>query len=198
MTMSPFEILQRLVLWVGIGFSTGCVPLSPSPPAMPLAAGTQQAIGVQNDVVFPLQEGGAQIWFRRALDEDSEYFVQLGTLVGYGVFPYAGGGYRHYWIQPDSADGPGWSLGTEFSGGVGFWGQIAMPVSYKLARASVWLTTSPSVGFSYFGLLHVPLGASVRLGDHVQLNTQVGAWIFREFTLRYPRVYVTTGFSFPW
>jgi len=166
---------------------------------MPLADGAQQAIGVQNDVIFaPLQEAGAQVWIRREIDEDSEYFVQLGALTGYGIFPYAGGGYRHYFRQPESDDSAGLSLGMEFSGGLAFWGQVAMPVSYRLARAPVWLTTSPSIGLSYFGFLHVPLGASVRLGKHVQFNAQGGAWLFREFTFRYPRVYATAGFSFPW
>ncbi len=54
----------------------------PSPPAMPLSAGTQQAFGIQNDVVFPLQEGGAQAgaWLFREFTLDPPRVYATGGL----------------------------------------------------------------------------------------------------------------------
>ena len=130
--VDSFQFLRRFALCGLLLQASGCVPLMPSPPATPLSPGTQQAIGIQNDVVFPLREAGAQVWYRRALDEQSEFFVQVGTLIGYGLFPYAGGGYRKYWVQPDPEKGGLWSVGGELSGGVGFWGQLGVPVSLRL------------------------------------------------------------------
>jgi len=180
---------------------SGCVPLSMAPPPTPLAGAAQQEFGFQNDVVFPLQEAGAMLWYRRALKPNTELFVQGGALVGYGIFPYLGGGYRRYFLLPD-ADATGFgdslSVGFEVSGGAAVWAQVGLPVSVRLGGLPVWLTSKPSLGVSNFGLVHVPAGISVRVTDGLQLHGMAGGWFLKDLSVKDQRLYSSVGASFPW
>jgi len=200
--MRLWHVVLRGLALVGILGAGACVPLSMAPSPVPLAGAHQHEFGVQNDVVFPLQEAGAQFWYRRDRGDDSEVFFQGGTLLGYGIFPYLGAGYRRYWVTPDSDDVAGFrdsmSLGWEFSGGAFAWFQMGLPMSARLGRSPIWLTSNPTVGLNNFGFLHLPVGTSLRVSDGVRINAVLGGWFFRELSFREYRLYSSAGVSFPW
>ena len=194
-------VVWKPLLAVLIMALIGCVPLSMAPPPTPLAGAAQKEFGVQNDVVFPLQEAGAMFWYRRALKPQTEFFLQGGALVGYGVFPYLGGGYRHYFLLPEEGAtglGDSLSMGVEVSGGAAVWALVGLPVSVRLGGLPVWLTTKPSFGVSNFGLVHVPVGVSVRITDGLQLHGMAGGWFLKDLSLKDERLYSSLGASFPW
>jgi len=197
------RIPSKFVLLMSALLLTGCVPLAPSPPEVPLMHGNTKAFGLSGDMVLnlgvpevPVQFGGAQMWYRRSIDSDAEFFVHAGSLIGIGVFPYAGAGYRRYWIQPKS-DGGLLSVGGEFSGGI-LWARVGLPTSLRLGNLPVWLTTHPSVGVTNLGLLHVPVGLSINVTDKWQFNAHAGAWMLKDFDFNSTRLYATSSLAVSW
>jgi len=145
----------------------------------------------------PVEPASLQILLRQMVDADSEFFVQGGALFSvHTVLPYGGAGYRKYLHQKSDEHGSKWSIGSEFSGGLAYWIRAGLPISYRVGDLPIWLSTNPSVGFSWLGLLNVPVGLDVKAGDHWQLQAHAGTWWFSSNAYDLVHFYATLGVSY--
>lgn len=175
-----------------------CAPIAVGPPPMPLPAEARGEVGLHNSArlsQYP-QELGPAIWFRRPTRGGNELYVLAGAALGIEIFPFAGVGCRRYLLESNQGDSLAdrLDLGIELGAGAA-WAHVAMPVSLRLGP-SVWLTSQPSIGLNYFGLVHVPLGVSLRPREHVQVNAVLGSRLL-SFLGNDSIHYWNVGMSFP-
>ena len=186
---------------------SGCAPMMSAPPATPFSAEHTRESGLSVNVQTQLMDaqtradraGGeqaftnAQYWFRR---HDTVFEgTESGVVISAGMLSFlSGGGYIRHEIKglPE-----GVYIGTQIEGGW-IWAGGSLPVAVRVSDG-VWLTTQPSIRYASFGLVHVPAGISVELGDHYRLDAEGGAhamgWLPNQTDnpMFHKRVYVYGG-----
>lgn len=173
----------------------GCVPISAGPPPVPMGQSISHEIGFSNNMFLGGAEVGPDLWYRHRLSDKTEFYIQTGANVGYGIFPYLGGGYRRHLIG--GSETAKYNLDLEFGGGAMIWGQVAAPMSFKLGHTPIWLTSQPAISFNYMGLINLPIGLSAKLKNHFSINLQGGARLFRGYGGDGSLYYWNAGASFP-
>jgi hypothetical protein len=173
----------------------GCVPISAGPPPVPMGQNIHNEIGGANNMFLRGTEIGPDLWYRHRLSDKTEFYIQTGANIGYGIFPYLGGGYRRHLIG--GSQHSKYNLDLEFGGGAMIWGQVAAPMSLKLGPTPIWLTSQPALSLNYMGLINLPIGLSAKLKNHFSINLQAGTRLFRGYGSDGSSFYWNAGASFP-
>lgn len=111
--------------------------------------------------------GGAQVWGVSDLGR-----VDLGLTMGAAVVGGVGGGpHGGFIVRPHLVETDDLVLGLDLQLGW-LWGSLGLPVSVR-ASDRVWVYTDPSLGFRYSGVVNVPVGLSVEVGEHMRVNAEL-------------------------
>jgi hypothetical protein len=146
-----------------------CAPTMTLPPPVPFAEDERGEFsvgavvagpGTNMDVGPELQLG--YVWHLRA-------GVALGMQAYGGVNTFAGGGAVFRWLAT-----PTERFAVGLQGQVGWLhGSIAIPMSWSLGERA-WIWASPATAASYTGLLSMPLGVTLAVGESGLLSFEAG------------------------
>lgn len=167
---------------------TGCAPPSSLPPPVPMGADQSLELGgaaslgglisqrtqtdhLGNELSHTVAEPavGGQLWG----DVDLGQRLRLGGtlfLEGYVDTGVAGGGGLFARMRMDHSARSYVGLQVELGWA---YGSAGLPVAYEVVDG-IWVYTTPSLGFSYRGLLRLPAGFSLALSEQMLFSAELG------------------------
>lgn len=167
------------VACVGYFALWACAPAAMLRPPVPMpdaqnelgVGGVYNAPIATTEVEDPRATGGGlglgpagQVWYARHFSDR----FSLGGVVFGGLAAGVGGGVQ---ARIMAVTGEKFRLGIDAEGGF-LWGAVGVPVGVRLSDR-VWAYAAPGVGYRAAQLARLPVGLSIRVGDHVLLTPEV-------------------------
>ena len=169
-----------------------CAPAMMVPTAVPMGAGKSAEIGLggmlgksNTDTIQLADEetnmfgSGAtgvdthynyQAWARFNFDEDDRSSSEMGMMGQIGAFSLLSGGV--YWRKPVFVSTETMDVGLQVEVGA-VWAGIATPLAFQVVE-NLWITSMPTLRYSLYSALHIPVGLSYEVTDFFRIDVSTG------------------------
>jgi hypothetical protein len=155
-----------------------------APPAMPFEAGSTREFGASGNGLYQLLDaktaserdpeihGNAQFWYRSQSptfeNEEHGFLFQAGT----SSF-LSGGAYKRTTLKNE----PGrFYIAHQIEGGW-LWVGVSLPMAFSVTD-NFWISTQPSLRYTYIGLVQAPLGFHLKMKNGYRLDAEGGVHAF--------------------
>jgi hypothetical protein len=174
----------RIALFAALFLLSGCAPMMTALLVMPFEAGNTREFGASGNGLYQLLDAktastrnpethaNAQFWYRSQSPtfetEEYGYSFAAGT-----SSLLSGGAYKRTTLKNE----PGrFYIAHQIEGGW-LWAGVSLPMAFSVTD-NFWISTQPSLRYTFIGLVQVPLGFHLNMKNGYRLDAEGGVHAF--------------------